>query len=109
MSLKNVDKRNRWRNKTVAFRMSPEEAEILDDYVRASGLNKQDYLISRVLQKDVYIKGNTRVYKGLKQDLEKLYQKLDGLEKTSDVSDDYLNVLEFVSVILYGMEVETDE
>ena len=52
MSAKNMDDHNRWRNVTVAFRMSPEEAEKLNAFVRLSGLSKQDYLIRRVLQQE---------------------------------------------------------
>ena len=33
MSEKNMDKKNRWRNVTIAFRMSPEENEELDNRV----------------------------------------------------------------------------
>lgn len=33
MSQKNKDEKKRWRNKTVAFRMSPEEAQLLDAFV----------------------------------------------------------------------------
>ena len=33
MSLKNRDEHNRWRNKTVAFRVSPEEWEQIERYV----------------------------------------------------------------------------
>ena len=42
MSAKNLDNHNRWRNKTVAFRVSPEEDEQLEIAVRLSGLTKQD-------------------------------------------------------------------
>lgn len=45
MSEKRFDNYNRWRSKTVAFRMSPEEADELDVQVALSGLSKQDYLI----------------------------------------------------------------
>lgn len=55
MSLKNKDTKNRWRSKTVAFRMSPEEAEQLNTFARFSGLSKQDYLIHRVLQKEIVV------------------------------------------------------
>ena len=48
MSAKNLDKHNRWRSKTVAFRMSPEEADMLDEFVKLSGLTKQDYIIRRL-------------------------------------------------------------
>ena len=49
MSAKNLDSKGRLRNKIVSFRMSPQEAKLLDDYVSASGVNKQDYIIGRVL------------------------------------------------------------
>ena len=44
MSLKNRDNKNRWRNKTVAFRVSPEEDAQIETAVRLSGLTKQDYI-----------------------------------------------------------------
>ena len=37
---KNLDSKGRWRNKIVAFRVSPEEAEQIDACVRLSGLSK---------------------------------------------------------------------
>ena len=43
MSAKCLDRQGRWRNKTVAFRVSPEEDELLETAVRLSGLTKQDY------------------------------------------------------------------
>ena len=57
MSAKVKDEHNRWRNKIVAFRMSPEEAEKLDRFVKISGLQKQEYLIRRVLQKEITVEG----------------------------------------------------
>jgi len=70
VSEKNRDKKNRWRSKTVGFRMSPEEAGQLDILARLSGLSKQDYIISKVLDKEVVIKPNPRVYKALKNELQ---------------------------------------
>lgn len=57
MSLKNRDGHNRWRNKTVAFRVSPEEWEQIERYVQLSGLTKQDYITRRLINKEVYIGG----------------------------------------------------
>ena len=45
MSAKNLDKHNRWRNKTVAFRVSPEEDTQIETAVKLTGLTKQDYII----------------------------------------------------------------
>ncbi len=49
MSAKNRDNKNRWRNVTVGFRVSPEESEQIDRAVRLSGLTKQDYITRRLL------------------------------------------------------------
>ena len=40
MSAKNLDKKNRWRSVTVAFRVSPEEAYRLNMVAKTSGLTK---------------------------------------------------------------------
>ena len=42
MSAKCLDQQGRWRNKVVAFRMSPEEDELLETAVRLSGYHKED-------------------------------------------------------------------
>ncbi|MGN0521132.1 MAG: plasmid mobilization protein [Eubacterium sp.] len=100
MSAKNRDEHNRWRNKTVAFRMSPEEAKLLDEFVKLSGINKQDYLISRVLQRDVIVQGNPRVYKALRNELTNLTNQL---QNVNQVDDEFLLVLNQSLTILSDM------
>ena len=100
MSAKNRDEHNRWRNKTVAFRMSPEEAKLLDEFVKLSGLNKQDYLISRVLQREVLVQGNPRVYKALRNELIDLTNQLKNINQ---VDDEFLSVLTQSLTILSDM------
>ena len=72
MSAKCLDQQGRWRNKVVAFRMSPEEDELLETTVRLSGLTKQEYIIRRLQEKEVVVTGNPKVYKALKKELEKV-------------------------------------
>ena len=57
MSKKNYDNHNRWRNKTVAFRVSSEEDLQLETMVKLTGLTKQDYIIRRLLERDVVVQG----------------------------------------------------
>ena len=66
MSHKNLDRNNRWRSKTVAFRVSPEESAQIDTAVRLSGLTKQDYITDRLLCRAVVVQGNPKVYKALR-------------------------------------------
>ena len=53
MSAKNRDEHNRWRNVTVAFRVSPEEDKLIETAVRLSGLTKQDYITRRLTDREV--------------------------------------------------------
>ena len=106
MSLKNRDNKNRWRNKTVAFRVSPEEDAQIETAVRLSGLTKQDYITRRLLCREVVVQGNPRVYKALKQELAAVLMELQRIEAGNGVDEELLNVIELISVILGGLKGE---
>ena len=80
MSKKNYDNHNRWRNKTVAFRVSAEEDLHLEALVKLTGLTKQDYIIRRLLERDVVVQGNPRVYKALRDQLAAVLDELRRIE-----------------------------
>ena len=104
MSVKSLDDHNRWRSVTVAFRMSPEEAEQLNRFVKLSGLSKQDYLIRRVLHQEVTVIGSSRVYKALRDQLAITLEELKRIEAGQAVDDDLLDVIRMITVILDGMK-----
>ena len=109
MTAKTMDNHNRWRSKTVAFRMSPEEAKQLDTFVQMSGLPKQDYLIQRALQREVVVIGNPRVYKGLRIQVEAIYKELQRISTESFIDDELLDRVEQITTILKGMKEESDD
>lgn len=106
MSAKIYDHKGRWRNKTVAFRVSPEEAKQLDIYSKLSGLTKQDYLIRRVLAKEITINGNPRVFKALRNQLVNILDELQRLETVSTDNDELLDIILYISEILDGLKCE---
>lgn len=106
MSLKNRDNHNRWRNKTVAFRVSPEEDAQIETFVKLSGLTKQDYITRRLICKDVVVQGNPRVYKALRDQLAAVLDELRRIETGGSVSDELLDVIEMVAAIMDGMKEE---
>ena len=108
MSLKNKDNHNRWRNKTVAFRVSPEEDKQIETFVRLSGLTKQDYITRRLLCQDVTVQGNPRVYKALRNELTTVLDELKRVEAGSGIDDELLDVIEFISVIMNGLKEESE-
>ena len=103
MSAKNLDKHNRWRNKTVAFRVSPEEDEQLEIFVKLSGLTKQDYITRRLLEKDVVIQGNPKVYKALRDQLAAVLDELRRIEAGQSVNGELLDPIQMIAAILGGM------
>ncbi len=104
MSAKNLDDHNRWRNRQVAFRLSPEEADLLDTYVRLSGLTKQDYITRRLLNRDIVVQGNPRVYKALRDQLAAVLGELRRMAAGGGVDDELLATIRLITVTLDGMK-----
>ena len=103
---KNLDYKGRWRNKTVAFRVSPEEAELIDKCVALSGLSKQDYIVRRLQCRDVVVQGNPRVHKALRNQMTEIYEELKRLEKYSEENEELLYTIQMVAEIMDGLKEE---
>ena len=104
MSLKVYDGQGRWRSKTVAFRISPEEDEQLEIAVRLSGLTKQDYIIRRLQCRDVIVQGNPRVHKALRNELATVLAELRRIASGVTVSDDLLDIIHLIAETMDGMK-----
>ena len=107
MSLKNRDEHNRWRSKTVAFRVSPEEDAQIEHYVQLSGLTKQDYITRRLTHKDVVVQGNPRVFKALRDQLAAVLTELQRIENAGGVTDELLELIELITITLQRMKEDS--
>lgn len=105
MSAKVVDAHNRWRSKTIGFRMSSEEAAQLDKLVALSGLTKQDYIIECLLNRSITVVGNPRVFKALKSQLAQIHQDLSQTDANA-VTDELLETIRFVAKVLEKLNKE---
>ena len=103
MSAKVLDTKGRFRGKIVSFRCSEEENAALDVAVQLSGLTKQDYIISRVLQRDIVVQPNPRVYKALKDRLELVFTELKKNEEVA-INSDLLETINLIAVTLNGIK-----
>lgn len=108
MSAKNRDNHNRWRNKTVAFRVSPEEDKQIETFVRLSGLTKQDYITRRLLCREVTVQGNPRVYKALRNEFAAVLDELKRIEAGNGIDDELLDVIELITAMMNGMKEESE-
>lgn len=106
MSLKSVDNEGRWRNKTVAFRVSPEEDERIETAVRLSGLTKQDYIVRRLQCLDAVVQSNPRVYKALRNQLSAVLEELQRIASGEQVDDDLLDTIQLITTTMDGLKEE---
>ena len=100
---KTLDYKGRWRNKTVAFRVSEEEAKLINDCVALSGLTKQDYIVRRLQCRDVVVQGNPRVYKALRNELAAVLEELGRIEAGNGVDGELLDTIRLIAAIMDGM------
>ena len=106
MSAKNLDNHNRWRNKTVAFRVSPEEDAQIETFVKLSGLTKQDYITRRLICKDVVVQGNPRVYKALRDQFAAVVDERQRIQAGGDLDDERMDTINLIARIMDGMKEE---
>ena len=106
MSAKNLDNHNRWRNKTVAFRVSPEEDAQIETFVKLSGLTKQDYITRRLICKDVVVQGNPRVSKALRDQFAAVLDELQRIKAGVELDDELLDTINLIARIMDGMKEE---
>ncbi|MCD7838389.1 MAG: mobilization protein [Clostridiales bacterium] len=103
-----LDYKGRWRNHTVAFRVSDEEAKLINDLVALSGLTKQEYITRRLQCRDVVVQGNPKVYKALKNQMEAIYEELKRLETYSADNDELLYTIQVIAITLDGLKGENE-
>lgn len=103
-----LDNKGRWRNKTVAFRVSEEEAKQIDECVRLSGLTKQDYIVRRLMCRDIVVQGNPRVYKALKNQMAGLYEELKRIDRMTEENEELLYTLQLVAETLNGLKEDEE-
>ena len=110
MSGKKLDAKGRFRGYTTAFRMSPEEHEELNKRVALSGLEKQEYMIQRALDKTVVVKGNMRTYKALRNQIDELNSNLyKYMNSGISIGVDELEMIKYVVEIVKGLSKDEVE
>lgn len=104
MSAKNTDHRGRWRNQTVAFRVTPEEKDAINTRAQLSGLLRQDYLIQRALAHDIVVVGSPRVHKALKNEMTKILSELQRIAPGNAVDQDLQETIRIVAATFDGLK-----
>lgn len=97
MSRPIVDHKGRRRCKTVAFRISPEEADQLDLKVALSGLSKQDYITKCLLESKFTVSATVRMRKTMKEQIGLIVAELRRIRSPAEMPDELLESLDALS------------
>ncbi|MBQ9906595.1 MAG: hypothetical protein IJM46_07475 [Oscillospiraceae bacterium] len=108
MSQKKLDSHGRFRSVSASFRVSPEENDLLNRLVALSGLTKREYIARRLLNRDIIVQGNPKVYKALKNQLAEVLEELRRIESGGTVNDELLALIAQIAEIMKGMKVESE-
>ena len=101
---KKYDAYHRERSITVGFRVSPEESQLINDLVAISGMTKQDYITDKLLNRDIVVQGNPRVYKMLRDYLQKVLSELKRIEHCEDAPPELWILIDQINKTLYGLK-----
>ena len=99
MSAKNRDQHGRWRSVTIAFRVSPEENARINEAVKLSGITKQDFITSKLQNRDVIVAKSTRTYKALRDRMDQIIFELRRIESSGGCSEEFLDALKYITYI----------
>lgn len=109
MSEKLLDQHGRHRNVTVAFRVSREESDLLNRLVALSGLTKQDYITSKLLDREVTVVPSSRTRKALRDEMIAVYRELRRIRDDTGISPELETVISAIAAEFIGLGAVDDK
>lgn len=94
---------NRTRPITIAFRVPKEMNETINLLVAASGMTKQDYIVSKLLDKEITVEACPSMYVALREELRGVCRQLNRLRKGENPSEHLLETCDLLAEIIMGL------
>jgi len=94
---------NRTKDRTVAFHVSQEDFEQLDFAVSLSGMLKQDYIISKLLDRSITAVGNCKMHKTLYDKSCELLEELKRIEAGAGIDERLMSNIELLTGVINGI------
>ena len=100
----------RRRSKTMAFRCTPEEYELIANMAAWSGMSRQDYIMARLTGTEVTVRPSSRVQRALRDSMKSLAERLLAVCDADELDADLQRQLALVMGIFNGFgEAPTPE
>ena len=92
----------RKRSKTMAFRCTPEEYELIANMAAWSGMSRQDYIIAKLTDTQVEVRPSVSVQKALKDSMAELAKEVRLAASYSELSESLQQRVEHVMRFFLG-------
>lgn len=93
----------RKRSKTMAFRCTPEEYELIANMAAWSGMSRQDYIMARLTGTEVTVRPSSRVQRALRDSMKELAERLLAVCDADELDADLQRQLALVMEIFSGL------
>lgn len=90
----------------LAFRVSPEEAKMIEVAASVTGMFKQDYYISKLLDRTVVVQGSCKIHRALYDRLTETLEELKRIEAGSGVDPDLLEIIQTITQIVDNLYIK---
>lgn len=108
MSAKNCDNHNRFRDRTIGFRVSSEEEQQINTVVELSGMTKQDYIVSKLLDRTIYVQGNCKVHRAVYDKLTEVLSELRRIESSNEMGDELIANIDLIASIVDSLYIKAN-
>lgn len=99
----------RKRSMTIAFRVSPEENELVNLLAATAHMTKQDYIMSKLTDTAIVVRPNSRTYKALKDAMAKVYAELSRIRRAGDIDESLVQRVVLLTDIFHELGEEMPE
>ena len=107
--VESYDKNGRLRNKTIAFRVSPEEMTQIDTAISLSGMLKQEFYVSKMLDRDINVVGNCKIHKAVYERLYDVLSELKRIEAGRYINQELMNDIKLIIKVVDGLYMKKEE
>ena len=93
----------RKRSKTMAFRCTPEEYELIANMASWSGMSRQDYIMARLTGTEITVRPSSRTQRALRDSMKALAERLLAVCDADELDEDLQRQLALVMEIFSGL------